>query len=219
MNRKIKKTLFSAAFAVSMIMCMSTNVSAISDGDYGIPVRTYVLIYSLPILIGIVILFVMYKLHKSGYDVFRTGQNDKFNTLFRENHPEGLSTDEQVMLEKLKADLKSKKPDPVMIKCPNCGASLSISDKVTCPYCHSEITNRTVVNAEVKRHEVVMTDENINPMRYYEENVTGYKKLDADNEAGQRNRSGRSGSYSAPGARNRDFDSSFSFRSSDDHKV
>lgn len=217
MNRKIKKAFFVAACVATVCICGSTGVCASMDADYGFPAGTHFFIMSIPIIIVALICIIAYKLYKSGYDIFRTGENDKFNTLFRENHPEGLNVNEQIMLDKLKSDLKSKKPDPVNILCPNCGAPLSLSDKVTCPYCHTEITNRSAVKRQAKLQDVVMSeDEDFNPMRYYEENITGYKKLDEDMPRSQMNRnSGSSMKYhsgSGYADSNSRFDDSFDDR-------
>lgn len=203
MNSKLKRVFFGFGCAVSLFACGSTGVSAEWEDLYGISEGTYFLIIFSPILVVVVVFLIMYLLYKKGYDIFRTGENNRFNTLFRENHPEGLSTDEQIMLDKLKEDLKSKKPDPVNVRCPNCGAPLSVTDKVMCPYCRSELTNRTFVKAEVRRHDVVMTDQNVDPMRYYKENVTGYKRLDPENS--------QQGSRTADSSGNSDFDSSYRF--------
>lgn len=111
------------------------------------------------------------------------------NDMFTPRNSEGLTENEQLMVDAFAAQAKAKKPDPVQIKCPNCGASVMLSDKVVCPYCRTEISNRSVakymkLGNVIQKERIVISPEDYNPRRYYDENLTGYSLHDINNDAG-----------------------------------
>ena len=86
-----------------------------------------------------------------------------------------LSDSENMMLRQFESQAKLRHPDPVSSTCPNCGAPISISDKAFCPYCRSNVVNKTVYNNQNDKKPKPISPENYNPKRYYDENVTGYE--------------------------------------------
>lgn len=156
------------------------------------------------------------KISKGKYDFrpdfdrnYRDGfGNDPGNIegLFTPRNSDGLTENEQLMVDVFAAQAKARRPDPVQIKCPNCGAPVMLSDKVVCPYCRTEISNRTVakymklkINKGLER--TIIAPEDYNPKRYYDDNYTGYGLHDLNNEA--------PAEYNAGGS----FDSGYDFRS------
>lgn len=128
---------------------------------------------------------------KSDFDKgFRDGFGNHIGNIediLQPRNSDGLTEDEQLMVDMFAASAKARKPDPVEIKCPNCGAPVMLSDKVICPYCRSEITNRTVakhLNLKINNDKgrVVISPKDYNPNRYYDENLTGYGLHDLNNE-------------------------------------
>ena len=87
---------------------------------------------------------------------------------------EGLSDEEIRMLAMYQSEVRAKKPKPVSINCPNCGAPVTLSDKAVCPYCRSEVKNLNARPADPSERKKI-EPKDYNPRRYYEENETGYE--------------------------------------------
>ena len=142
----------------------------------------------------IVLILVFVKNKKNGgasgsSGIFKNRSNDFFslNNSFGSGLNGGndfiddrLNEDENLMVQMFQAEIKKKKPDPMSIKCPNCGAPLQISDKTHCPYCRTEILNNNVERSKDPRHDPIPPEE-YNPHRYYDENLTGYENGTQDN--------------------------------------
>ena len=111
-------------------------------------------------------------------DTYYTGMNEL--NLPDSHFDPRLSNSERLMLSQFEKEAKLRHTDPVSTVCPNCGAPLSISDKVKCPYCRSDIINKTVSDMMNKNNKPI-SPQDYNPTRYYDENITGYESQNTDN--------------------------------------
>lgn len=95
-----------------------------------------------------------------------------------DQHPEeydsGLTLAENEFVHNFQKELEDSKPKIIGAHCPNCGAPLMIGDKVECEYCHSQIMNANASSKNRNGRQIIPPGE-YNPIRYYEENRTGYK--------------------------------------------
>lgn len=160
-----------ATFLVLMLLLVPVFSTPAAARSYGI-FHALASGKPLPIILFIVAVIGVIVYKRVVSDRRGKGKDDKFPGQI---NIDGLSIKDIEMINSFKKEVKKKKPDPISTRCPNCGAPLTLSDKVTCPYCRSTFVNNGTDLEDVNKP---ISPEEYNPRRYYEENTTGYQKLD-----------------------------------------
>ena len=188
------KRFFEKSILVSAVVCMLASAVSLSAGaSYGV----YYGYYMTPgriivIVIGgiVVVAFIVKKI------INKYKNKDNYSGIdFDISTNKGGSKPEEYMPDKDKIEALAfiynagqktgeknvQKEGKVMVKCPNCGAPVKFSGIMECEYCKTQITRKSVAD-QIADKGIKDENEEYNPHKYYDDNITGYAPHDVIND-------------------------------------
>ncbi len=124
------------------------------------------------LLFFVIVTIIRKKLEKKVMGV-ESKENGKHAKHFLEDLFSGMTSEENAFIHSCQKRQEDSAARIISANCPNCGAPIKIGDQVECEYCHSQIMNLNNFSANGNGRRTISPEE-YNPIRYYEENDTGY---------------------------------------------
>lgn len=153
-------------FGLSLLVLFSTNSTGKSN-PYAIPI----------VLVYFVAIFIVIKKFNNRERDIEAQEKKKFS--------EGKQDSDSTSAGNAPVRSSGKKAEDsekiINMFCPNCGAPLTIGSKIICDYCHTQFTSLKALS-RIQNNRNVIPPEEYNPLRYYEENDTGYHIKNGENK-------------------------------------